>query len=104
MKKINRGGKAVDNLSYRKFQLKIVNERGLHARASAKFAAMVDCFESKVEVSREGLTVPGNSIMGLLTLAAEKGVTLSLEIKGKDANEAAESLTELVYNFFGEGR
>ncbi len=85
-------------------QLKIINERGLHARASAKFAATVDKFRSSVEVSRNGLVVPGNSIMGLLTLAAEKGMTLSLRITGDDANEVALALIELTSNFFGEGR
>ena len=88
----------------KKIKLKIVNKRGLHARASAKFAAMVDCFKSNVEVSKDELVVPGNSIMGLLTLAAEKGVVLSVKISGEDANMVAEALTDLVGNFFGEGQ
>ena len=84
--------------------LRIINERGLHARASAKFAALVDSFQSKVEVSKDDIVVPGNSIMGLLTLAAEKGVILSVRIRGDDANEVGKALTDLVFNFFGEGQ
>ncbi len=85
-------------------KLKVINARGLHARASAKFASTVDRFESNVEVSRGGLVVPGNSIMGLLTLAAGKGMVLSIRITGDDANEAEVALIDLVSNFFGEGQ
>ncbi len=85
-------------------KLKVLNERGLHARASAKFAALVDSFRSNVEVSRDGLVVPGNSIMGLLTLAAEQGVTLTVRISGNDANELGKALTDLVGNLFDEGQ
>ena len=86
------------------FDLKIVNERGLHARASAKFAALVDTFESDVEVSRGGLIVPGNSIMGLLTLAAEQGMVLTVTIVGRDAENLETALNDLISNFFGEGK
>ena len=86
------------------FDLKIVNERGLHARASAKFAALVDTFESDVEVSRGGLIVPGNSIMGLLTLAAEQGMVLTVTIVGRDAENLEKALSNLISNFFGEGK
>ena len=86
------------------FELKIINERGLHARASAKFAALVDTFESDVEVSRDGLIVPGNSIMGLLTLAAEQGVVLTVKITGGDAENLEKALSDLISNFFGEGK
>ena len=86
------------------FELKIINERGLHARASAKFAAMVDAFESDVEVSRDGLIVPGNSIMGLLTLAAEQGVVLTVTIVGRDAENLQIALSNLISNFFDEGK
>ena len=75
----------------------------MHARASAKFASIVDSFKSKVEVSRGNLVVPGNSIMGLLTLAAEQGSIISIQITGEDENELEERLTNLVNNFFGEG-
>ena len=86
------------------FDLKIVNERGLHARASAKFAALVDTFESDVEVSRGGLIVPGNSIMGLLTLAAEQGMVLTVTIVGRDAENLEKALSNLISDFFGEGK
>ena len=85
-------------------KLKVINARGLHARASAKFASTVDRFTSTVEVSRGGLVVPGNSIMGLLTLAAEMGTVLSIKITGDDANEVGVALTDLVSDFFGEGQ
>ncbi|MDG2355501.1 MAG: HPr family phosphocarrier protein [Paracoccaceae bacterium] len=85
-------------------KLKVINARGLHARASAKFASTVDRFRSTVEVSRGGLVVPGNSIMGLLTLAAEMGTVLSIKITGDDANEVGVALTDLVSDFFGEGQ
>ena len=75
----------------------------MHARASAKFASIVDSFKSKVEVTRGNLVVPGNSIMGLLTLAAEQGSIISIQITGEDENELEERLTKLVNNFFGEG-
>ena len=75
----------------------------MHARASVKFAAIVDSFKSKVEVTRGNLVVPGNSIMGLLTLAAEQGSIISIQITGEDENELEERLTKLVNNFFGEG-
>mgnify|MGYP003333046189 FL=1 len=91
------------NLS-KTFELKIINERGLHARASAKFAALVDTFESDVEVLRDGLIVPGNSIMGLLTLAAEKGVVLTVRVVGRDAEHLEKALSNLISNFFGEGK
>ena len=86
-----------------KLELKIINERGLHARASAKFAAIVDSYKSVVEVSKDNLVVPGNSIMGLLTLAAEKGSVISIKITGKDEKVLEEKLKSLVNNYFGEG-
>ena len=69
----------------------------------AKFANIVDSHVSSVEVSKGNLVVPGNSIMGLLTLAAEKGSIISLVIKGKDEIELEEKLKELVNDYFGEG-
>ena len=76
----------------------------MHARASAKFAAIVDSFNSLVEVSKDNLVVPGNSIMGLLTLAAEKGSVISIKIKGDDEKDLEEELKKLISNYFGEGR
>ena len=75
----------------------------MHARASAKFAAIVDSFKSKVEVTSGNLVVPGNSIMGLLTLAAEQGSIISIQITGEDEKELEEKLINLVNSFFGEG-
>ena len=76
----------------------------MHARASAKFAAIVDSYQSLVEVSKDNLVVPGNSIMGLLTLAAEKGSVISLKITGEDEKILEEKLSSLISNYFGEGR
>ncbi len=75
----------------------------MHARASAKFAAIVDNFKSNVEVTKDNLVVPGNSIMGLLTLAAEQGSIISIQINGEDENEVEEELINLIKNYFGEG-
>ena len=75
----------------------------MHARASAKFAAIVDSFKSNVEVTWGNLVVPGNSIMGLLTLAAEQGSIILVQITGKDEKELEEKLINLVNNYFGEG-
>ncbi len=75
----------------------------MHARASAKFAAIVDSFKSNVEVTKGNLVVPGNSIMGLLTLAAEQGSIILVQITGKDEKELEEKLINLVNNYFGEG-
>ena len=75
----------------------------MHARASAKFASVVDSYKSLVEVSKDNLVVPGNSIMGLLTLAAEKGSVISIKITGEDEKVLEEKLKSLVNNYFGEG-
>ena len=75
----------------------------MHARASAKFAAIVDSFKSNVEVTKGNLVVPGNSIMGLLSLAAEQGSIILVQITGKDEKELEEKLINLVNNYFGEG-
>ena len=75
----------------------------MHARASAKFAAVVDSHKSIVEVYKDNLVVPGNSIMGLLTLAAEKGSVISIKITGEDEKVLEDKLKILVNNYFGEG-
>ena len=75
----------------------------MHARASAKFAAIVDSFKSNVEVTKGNLVVPGNSIMGLLTLAAEQGSIILVQITGKDEKELEEKLINLICSYFGEG-
>ncbi|MEL6127422.1 MAG: HPr family phosphocarrier protein [Pseudomonadota bacterium] len=84
--------------------VQIVNERGLHARASAKFVSMVAEFDAKVQVTVNGETVPGDSLLGLLMLAAGPGTEMEIEATGAQENEAMEALSALVANKFGEGR
>ncbi|MGJ8547086.1 MAG: HPr family phosphocarrier protein [Sulfitobacter sp.] len=83
--------------------LKIVNEKGLHARASAKLVEVVEAFDARAEVSKGGMSASGDSIMGLLMLAAERGSTIEIETMGPDADALAEALTNLVGDKFGEG-
>ncbi len=83
--------------------LKIVNEKGLHARASAKMVEVVEGFDARAEVSREGLSASGDSIMGLLMLAASKGTTIEVQTSGPDAQALADALEALVADRFGEG-
>jgi len=80
----------------------IVNKRGLHARASAKFVQMVEGFDARITVSRDGTTVGGNSIMGLMMLAASTGCTIEVSASGSQAVEALDALGELIANKFGE--
>ncbi len=80
----------------------IVNKRGLHARASAKFVQMVESFDAQITVSKDGTTVGGTSIMGLMMLAASTGCTIEVAAAGNQALEALEALGELVANKFGE--
>lgn len=82
--------------------LPIVNEKGLHARASAKFVEMVESYDAEARVSRDGMTVSGDSIMGLLMLAAGRGSEIALQTTGPQATELAEALTDLVARRFGE--
>jgi phosphocarrier protein len=87
----------------KQFTLKIVNEKGLHARASAKLVEVVEAFDAKAEVSKDGLSASGDSIMGLLMLAASRGSFIDVETSGPDADALAEALTALVADKFGEG-
>jgi phosphocarrier protein HPr len=82
--------------------LEIVNKKGLHARASAKFVQTVERFTAKVKVTRGGESVGGDSIMGLMMLSAAPGTTISVEAIGDDAAAAIEALAELVSSGFGE--
>lgn len=82
--------------------LQIVNKKGLHARASAKFVQCVERFESQVTVTRANETVGGTSIMGLMMLAAAPGTTIRVTAKGKDAAQAMDAIAELVSGRFGE--
>ncbi|MDG2521109.1 HPr family phosphocarrier protein [Caulobacter segnis] len=84
--------------------VEIINERGLHARASAKFVKLASSFDAEVKVSRDGHTVDARSIMGLMMLAAGIGSTIDIEAEGAEAKEALEALVELVGNRFDEER
>ncbi|MCK0169399.1 HPr family phosphocarrier protein [Jannaschia sp. S6380] len=83
--------------------LEIVNEKGLHARASAKFVETVERFDARAQVRRDGLEASGDSIMGMLMLAAARGSTIEVETSGPDADPLMKALAELVADFFGEG-
>ncbi|MEL6946056.1 MAG: HPr family phosphocarrier protein [Pseudomonadota bacterium] len=83
-------------------RFEIVNARGLHARASAKFVKLAETFAATISVSRQGETVGGTSIMGLMMLAASKGCTVTISAKGVDAQEAVEALGALISDRFGE--
>jgi phosphocarrier protein len=84
-------------------ELAILNKRGLHARASAKFVQTVERFNAEVRVTRAGETVGGTSIMGLMMLAAAPGTSILVEASGPDAQAALEALDALVADRFGEG-
>jgi phosphocarrier protein HPr len=83
-------------------ELPIINRRGLHARASAKFVQTVERFDADVTVTRCGETVGGRSIMGLLTLAAAQGTTITVTAKGPDASACLQAIDDLLANRFGE--
>jgi phosphocarrier protein len=82
--------------------MNIVNEKGLHARASAKFVQLVEKFDAKVQVSRAGETVGGDSIMGLMMLAAGIGTSITVTASGAQATEVMTALHDLVSGKFGE--
>lgn len=81
----------------------IINKLGLHARAAAKFVTLASQFESTVEVARNGQTVNGKSIMGVMMLAASKGTTLTVSTEGLDEAEALQQLEALILDRFQEG-
>ncbi|MCZ4353153.1 HPr family phosphocarrier protein [Roseovarius aestuarii] len=83
-------------------QLKIVNVKGLHARASAKLVEVVEGFDATAEVSHGGQSAGGDSIMGLLMLAAAMGTTIDVETRGPDAEALADAVQALVAAKFGE--
>jgi phosphocarrier protein HPr len=82
--------------------LEIVNKKGLHARASAKFVQTVERFDADVTVTRGSESVGGSSIMGLMMLAAGTGTSISIAATGAQAAEVMEALTALVTSGFGE--
>ena len=80
----------------------ITNDKGLHARASARFVEVVEKFEAEVTVEKDGLEASGSSIMGLLMLAASKGTTIKVTSSGKDSEELISALDNLIKSKFGE--
>ncbi len=83
-------------------EVPIVNRKGLHARATAKFVQCVEAFDADVTVTRGGETVGGQSIMGILTLGAGRGTTITVSATGRDAEAAVTALAALVADRFGE--
>lgn len=82
--------------------LMIVNEKGLHARASAKLVEVVEAHDARAEVSKDGLSASGDSIMGLLMLGAARGSQIEVAVSGPQAAELADALERLVAQRFGE--
>lgn len=82
--------------------LAIINRKGLHARATAKFVHCVEGYDAEVRVTRCGETVGGLSIMGILTLGAAQGSTITVSASGPDAERVVEALASLLADRFGE--
>jgi len=82
--------------------VEIVNKRGLHARASAKFVKLATDFDAEVRVSRDGQTVDARSIMGLMMLAAGPGSSIEIEAEGPESAQAVDALVDLVSRRFDE--
>ena len=83
-------------------ELPIINQRGLHARASAKFVQTVNRFNATVTVEKDGVSVGGTSIMGLMMLAASPGCCIRVSASGPDAPDAIAALEALIADRFGE--
>ena len=83
-------------------RLKILNEKGLHARAAAKFVELVETFDVSLVVKKDNLEASGDSIMGLLMLAASRGTEIELVASGLEAAETLSALSDLIKNLFGE--
>ncbi len=82
----------------------ICNRKGLHARASAKFVKCAETFDANVHVTKDGQTVGGTSIMGLMMLGASIGTSVRIEAEGPEAPEAIEALAALIQDGFGEDK
>jgi phosphocarrier protein len=89
-----------DGIVSRDFE--IVNQRGLHARASAKFVQVAGSFRASVDVERDGVKVGGTSIMGLMMLAASPGSSIRVTARGPEAPQVMAALEELIASRFGE--
>jgi phosphocarrier protein len=83
-------------------EVEIINQLGLHARASAKLTQLAGKFQAEVWMSRNGRRVNAKSIMGVMMLAAAKGTTVTIETSGPDEEEAMSALLELIRDRFGE--
>ena len=83
-------------------RVRIVNVRGLHARAAAKFVKLADTYDARVEVTKDDMTVTGTSILGLMMLAAAPGTLITVEATGSEATVALDALARLVASGFGE--
>ncbi|MEG9884737.1 MAG: HPr family phosphocarrier protein [Hyphomicrobiales bacterium] len=83
-------------------EVAIRNNRGLHARASSRFVKCAESFDAGITVSRNGQSVPGTSIMGLMMLAAHNGSTIVISAEGPEAEAAIDALTKLVLNGFND--
>jgi phosphocarrier protein len=81
----------------------IINKLGLHARAAAKFVTTASDYQAEITVSREGRTVNGKSIMGVMMLAAAKGTEIKVNAVGDDAQDALNAIGQLIGDYFGEG-
>ena len=80
----------------------IINDKGLHARAAARFVEVVERFKSEVTVEKDGLEASGSSIMGLLMLTASKGTKIKVTSNGEDSEELTSALDNLIKSKFGE--
>ena len=87
-----------------KFLIEIKNEKGLHARASAKFVEVVENHDADATVSKDGMDVLGSSIMGLMMLGASRGTSIGIETSGPEAEKLASALKYLIDDKFGEGQ
>jgi phosphocarrier protein len=84
-------------------QLEIINKLGLHARAAAKLVGTASQFSSEVLIDKDGQTVNGKSIMGVMMLAAARGSTITVTVDGEDEARAMETIEALIADYFGEG-
>ncbi|MCC2687953.1 MAG: HPr family phosphocarrier protein [Rhizobiaceae bacterium] len=83
-------------------EFRIVNQRGLHARASAKFVQVAAAHQASVEVEKDGTSVGGTSIMGLMMLAASPGCSIRVTASGPEAEQVMSAIEELIAGRFGE--
>lgn len=91
-----------DSTASTSMRVKIENQRGLHARASAKFVQLAEQFDADILVTRQGETVHATSIMGLMMLGASMGSEIELSASGNDATAALQALVALIGDKFGE--